>query len=399
MSIINQNTIKKEMAINVGPQHPSTHGVLRLMLTLEGEIIRNTQPVIGYLHRGMEKLAETRSYFQYLPMVDRVDYLSGFFNQASFCYAVESLAGLKVPARAEYIRLITMEFNRISSHLLWMASFLLDLGATSPLFYTFREREEILLLFEQLTGQRMMYNYYTFGGVKREFPEGWIGKAFELCKKMPALFDEYEAIITKNPIFLARTKDIGVLSPEKGINFGITGPNIRASGIEFDLRKSNPYSVYGQIDFQSSIAQTGDSYDRYIVRIAEMRESVKIIEQALTKIPGGTPEKLKVKKTNCNCKNEDCEYCGFNSQLIGRKINSAVFKVPPGQVLSAIESPRGIICCYVISDGTDRPYRVKWRTPSFSSVQMLPELIKDCMYSDLMPIFGSLDVVLPEVDR
>ncbi len=399
MSKLKENIIQKDMLINVGPQHPSTHGVLRLVLTLEGEIIRDTKPVIGYLHRGKEKLAESRSYFQYLPMVDRVDYLASFFYQAALCYAVESIAGIKVPKRAEYIRLVTMELNRIASHLLWLGTFLLDLGATSPLFYTFREREDILKLLEELTGQRMMYNYYTFGGVKKEIPEGWAAKVLEFCKKLPGFIDEYEAIITKNPIFLERTKGIGIMPPELGLDYGITGPNIRASGVNFDLRKSNPYSVYGEIEFKTCTAETGDSYDRYMVRIGELRESVKIIEKALARLPGGIPEKLRVKRVNCDCKKQECEYCGFDTQLIGKKINPAVFKPPEGEATAAIEVPRGIACCYVVSDGTSKPYRVKWRTPSFSSVQVLPELIKDRPFSDLMPIFGSLDVVLPEVDR
>jgi len=399
MSKLKENIIQKDMLINVGPQHPSTHGVLRLIINLEGEIIRDTKPVIGYLHRGKEKLAESRSYTQYLPMVDRVDYLSGFFYQAAFCYAVESITGLKVPRRAEYIRLITMELNRIASHLLWLGSFLLDLGATSPLFYVFREREDILKLLEELTGQRMMYNYYTFGGVKKEIPEGWIAKVLGLCKGMPKYFDEYEAIITKNPILLERTKGIGVMTPELGVDYAVTGPNIRASGVNYDLRKSNMYSVYSEIDFNTCLEESGDSYDRYVVRIAEMRESVKIIEKALAQLPGGIPEKLRVKRVNCGCKKEECQYCGFDTQLTGKKINPAVFKPPVGESVVSIEAPRGIATCYVVSDGTNKPYRVKWRTPSYSSVQILPELIKNRPYSDLMPIFGSLDVVLPEVDR
>lgn len=394
-----ESAVKKEMIVNVGPQHPSTHGVLRLIMTLEGEIIKETKPVIGYLHRGKEKLAESRTYFQYLPMVDRVDYLSSFFCAAAFCYAVESIAEIKVPKRAEYIRLITMEFNRISSHLLWLGSFLLDLGATSPLFYVFREREYIVKLFEELTGQRMMYNFYTFGGVKKDFPEGWMTKALNLCKTMPKMIDEYEAIITKNPIFLERTKNIGVLTPKLGADYGITGANIRASGVNLDLRKTNPYSVYDEIDFNVCTAKNGDSYDRYMVRIGEMRESLKIIEQALKQIPGGTPEKLKVKKVNCGCSDENCEFCGFDSQLAAKKLNPVVFKPPVGEAVGMVEAPRGVMTSYVISDGTNKPYRVKWRTPSFSSVQVLPELIKRKYYSDLMPIFGSLDVVLPEVDR
>ena len=389
----------KKMIINVGPQHPSTHGVLRLIMTLDGELIKNTEPVIGYLHRGMEKIAESRTYFQYLPMVDRIDYLSSFFNLESYCLAVESLAGLKVPKRAEYIRVITMEFNRITSHLLWLASFLLDLGATSPLFYAFREREDIYKLFEELTGARMMYNYYTFGGVKAELPSGWIKKAQDLCKSMPKYFDEYEAIITKNPIVLERTKNIGILTPQMAFDYGITGPNLRASGIKLDLRKTNPYSVYNEFDFNICTAENGDTYDRYIVRIAEMRESLKIIEQALENIPGGTPEKHKVKQVNCGCNKEECSFCGFDTRLVGKKVNAVVFKPPIGEATSMIESSRGITTCYISSDGTTKPSRIKWRTPSFSSVHVLPELLKDRNYPDLMPIFGSLDVVLPEVDR
>jgi NADH dehydrogenase I D subunit len=389
----------QELKINVGPQHPSTHGVLRLIMSLDGEIIKEIEPVIGYLHRGMEKIAESRTYHQYLPMVDRVDYLSSFFNLESFCLAVESIAELKVPRRAEYIRVITMEFNRISSHLMWLASFLLDLGATSPLFYAFRERESIVKLFEDLTGARMMYNYYCFGGVKKDFPSGWIKTAQELCKKLPSYFDEYEAIITKNPIFLNRTKGVGILSREMALDFGITGPNARASGIELDLRKSNPYSIYGELDFNICTSQNCDSYDRYMVRIAEMRESVKIIEQALEKIPGGTPEKLFVKRTNCGCNDDMCSVCGFDTKLSGKKIIPITFKPQAGEACSMVESPRGITSCYVISDGTTNPYRVKWRTPSFSNVQILPELMKGKTFADLMAIFGSLDVVLPEVDR
>lgn len=391
--------IQKDMLINVGPQHPSTHGVLRLLITLEGEIIKDTKPVIGYLHRGKEKLAESRTYTQYSPMVDRVDYLAGFFYQAAYCYAVESIAGLQVPRRAEYIRLITMEFNRISSHLLWLGSFLLDLGATSPLFYVFREREKIINLFEELTGQRMMYNFYTFGGVKKDFPEGWISKALKLCKEMPKFFDEYEAIITNNPIVLERTQGVGVMTTELGLDYGITGANIRASGVNMDLRKSNPYSVYSEIKFDTCLKQEGDSHARYVARIDEMRESVRIIERALAQLPGGIPEKLKVKRVNCGCGKDECEFCGFDTQLVGKKVNPIVFKPPVGEAVAMVEAPRGIATCYVISDGTNKPYRVKWRTPSFSSVQILPELIRGKNYSDLMPIFGSFDVVLPEVDR
>lgn len=389
----------EELKINIGPQHPSTHGVLRLVTNLNGEIIQNIEPVIGYLHRGMEKLAESRNYQQYLPMVDRVDYLSSFFNLASFCYSVEALNDIKVPKRAEYIRLITMEMNRITSHLLWLGTFLLDLGATSPLFYCFREREAIVKLFEELSGQRMMYNYYCFGGVKKDLPEGWLSKARELVESLPEKFDEYEAIITKNPIFIERTKGIGVLSVDKALDYGITGANLRASGVAYDVRKDNPYSMYDEIDFEIPIKQEGDSYARYQVRMLEMRESVNIILQAIEKIPGGASEKLKVKRINCGCNEPSCEFCGDNTKLYFKKINPLSLKIPSGETISYVESSRGLTTCYVKSNGTNKPDRVKWRTPSFSATQVLPELVSGCPYSDLMAVLGSLDIVLPEVDR
>lgn len=389
----------EELKINIGPQHPSTHGVLRLVANLDGEIIKNIEPVIGYLHRGMEKLAESRNYQQYLPMVDRVDYLSSFFNLASFCYSVESLAGIKVPRRAEYIRLITMEMNRISSHLLWLGTFLLDLGATSPLFYCFREREAIVKLFEELSGQRMMYNYYCFGGVRKDLPEGWLGKLRDLLEDLPYKFDEYESIITKNPIFLERTIGIGVLTSEMALDYGITGANLRASGVAYDARKQNPYSVYDEIEFNVPTMQDGDCYARYQVRLLEMRESVKIVLQAIEQIPGGAGEKLKVKRTNCGCNEAICEFCGEDSKLFYKKVNPLTLKIPANEATSYVESSRGLSTCYVKSNGTNKPERVKWRTPSFSATQLLPELVKGRPYSDLMAVLGSLDIVLPEVDR
>ncbi len=392
-------TLAKQMKINVGPQHPGTHGVLRLIIELEGEVIKNLEPVIGYLHRGIEKLAESRTYYQYLTMVDRVDYLSSFFNLASFCYAVESIAKIKVPRRAEYIRVITMELNRISSHLLWLGTFLLDLGATSPLFYTFRDREKLLGLFEELAGARLLYNFYSFGGVKQDFPPNWLNKVKKLCDELPVLFNEYEAIITKNPIFLERTKGIGILTKKVALDYGITGPNLRASGVETDLRKEPGYSVYNEFSFDVCTRQNGDCYDRYLIRLDEMRQSIDIVLQAIEKLPGGTPDKLLIKRPNCGCSEENCKYCGFDTLLTEKKINLVNFKPPKGEATSLIEAPRGITSCYVVSDGTKNPYRVRWRTPSFSNVQVLPELAKGSLYSDLMAIFGSLDVVLPEVDR
>lgn len=365
---------RQTMKINIGPQHPSTHGVLRLVLELEGEVIKSCEPVIGYLHRGMEKQAENRTYLQYLPMVDRIDYLSGCFNSYAYCNAVEILANIETSERTKYIRVLTMEMNRLASHLLWLGTYLLDMGATSPLFYTFRDREEILSLFEELTGQRMMYNYYTFGGVRHDIDEAWLNKVLAYTKKMPRKIQDYEDIITNNPIFATRTKNIGIISHHMASEYSTTGPNLRASGIGFDLRKTPSYLIYDKLEFSVITAKNGDSFDRYIVRIEEMRECLKIIEQCV-------------------------DWLKSNSQDVISTVKPTVLKVPEGEVISDVEAPRGICSCYVKSDGSNKPYRVKWRTGSFYSVQILPKLLENLFYPDLMAIFGSLDVILPEVDR
>lgn len=367
----NQSLTK--LKINIGPQHPATHGVLRLVLELEGEVIKSCEPVIGYLHRGMEKQAEIRTYLQYLPMVDRIDYLSGFFNSYAYCNAVENLAKIEISERTNYIRVLTMEMNRLASHLLWLGTYLLDLGAASPLFYTFRDREEILSLFEELTGQRMMYNYYTFGGIRHDVSTDWLEKVLTMVKKMPRKIQDYEDIITNNPIFVARTKDLGVISKNAVSQYSITGPNARACGIDLDLRKSID-SKYKNLDFNVITTQNGDTFDRYKVRIEEMRECLKIISQCV-------------------------DWLKSNQGEVLSKIKPAVLKVPEGEFISNVEAPRGICSCYIKSDGTGNPYRVKWRTGSFYAVQILPKLLENSYYPDLMAIFGSLDVILPEVDR
>jgi NADH-quinone oxidoreductase subunit D len=364
------NQALTKMKINIGPQHPSTHGVLRLVMELEGEIIKSCEPVIGYLHRGLEKQAESRTYLQYLPMVDRIDYLSGFFNSYAFCDAVENLAQIEIPQRVEYIRVLTMEMNRLASHLLWLGTYLLDMGATSPLFYTFRDREEILTLFEELTGQRLMYNYYTFGGVRHDIPNDWLNKVLDYVKRMPRKIQDYEDIITNNPIFVTRTQNIGVISKVAASQYSITGPNLRACGIDLDLRKLK----YNDLDFNVIIAQNGDSLDRYKVRIEEMRECLKLISQCTQWLLKNTGEVIS-------------------------SVKAANLKVSEGEYISNVEAPRGICSCYVKSDGSGKPYRVKWRTGSYYSVQILPKLLEESFYPDLMAIFGSLDVILPEVDR
>ncbi len=365
---------KELLKINVGIQHPSTHGVLRLITELDGETVKSVEPVIGYLHRGLEKAAESRSYLQYLPMVDRVDYLSGFFCSEAFCSAVETLADIEVPNRAKYIRCLLMELNRIASHLVWLGAYLMDLGASSPIFYAFREREMILRIFENLTGQRMMYNFHVFGGVKRDLSAEILDEIENFLEIFPKKIQEYENILTDNPIFLSRTKGVGILTKNSALNYSITGANLRSTGLNTDFRKQKPYLVYDKLDFEVPTETAGDCYARYLVRIAEMKQSQRIAAQCV-------------------------DYLKNNSgEFKNSSVNSFVIK-PSGEASSFIEAPRGLMVCTVTATGEDKPYRVKWRTGSFYSVQILPMLLKDRNFADIMAIFGSLDVILSEVDR
>ncbi|MEB3287992.1 MAG: NADH-quinone oxidoreductase subunit D [Vampirovibrionales bacterium] len=404
-----QGLSTNDLVVNIGPQHPSTHGVLRLITTLNGEVVKDMEPVIGYLHRSKEKMGETRSYFQYQPTIDRVEYLSSFYDHYAYVTAIEKISNLIVPRRVEYIRMITMELNRITSHLLWFGTFLMDLGATSPLFYAFREREAIIKLFEDVTGARMMYNYYRFGGVNADLPVGWINQCLKVVNDLPKAFDEYEAIVTQNPIVLDRTIGVGKLTKEDCLKYGVTGPTLRSTGVSLDLRKTNPYSVYSEVDFDVPLGTHGDVYDRYMIRVQEMRESVKIIQQALKQIPGGDTANVAQKEKEIAEATRLAKEQGLDPTNIpkmdpdwliqGQKVNLMVFKPAAGEAMSLLESPRGFLGCYLISDGSPKALRVKWRGASFSNLSILPHLMIGNMYPDLMPIFGSLDVILPEVDR
>ncbi len=363
------------MQINIGPQHPSTHGVLRMVVELNGETILNITPVLGYLHRGMEKMAESRSYLQYLPIVDRIDYLAGFFCSQAYLSAIENLLDIDIPIKAKYIRTLTMEVNRLCSHLLWLGCYMMDLGATSPLFYTFIEREKLFDILEALTGSRMMYNYYTFGGVKRDIPIELLKRLEEITNNFPKAIKEYENIITNNPIFLTRTQNIGILSKKIATEFSITGANLRASGGYKDLRKDKPYLIYNELNFDVPTHTKGDCHARYSVRIKEMEESNKIIKQCL-----------------------DWLFKNIENTDIKEKINPNAIK-PSGTAIGEVESARGLLQCVVTADGTNKPYRIKWRTPSFYSVQLINEISKNHLIADLMAIFGSLDIIMPEVDR
>lgn len=358
------------LKLNLGPQHPSTHGVLRLLLELEGEKIISCEPDVGYLHRGMEKMAEKMSYIQYLPLVDRIDYLAGFFYSELLCRTVEKALDVELPDKVRAIRVMLLELNRISSHLLWVGAFLMDLGAVSPFFYAFREREMILRYFERLTGQRMMYNYFVFGGVRKDIE--YLDEVEEILSILPEKLDDYEKIITENPIFLTRTQNKGILEPETAFNYAITGVNLRASGVDYDYR--NQDYLYRGFDFRTIVLDGKDSWSRYKARIVEMRESINIVHQALV-------------------------YLKQAEKLEQKLINPLTLKLPEGEYWQEIEAPRGLACCYIKSTGEEKPYRLKWRTPSYYSVNLLREFLVGTYLNDAIAIAGSLDIILPEVDK
>lgn len=359
-----------KLKLNLGPQHPSTHGVLRLILELEGEKIISCEPDIGYLHRGMEKMAEKLSYIQYLPLVDRIDYLAGFFYSELMCRTVEKALDITLEDRVRAIRVMMLELNRIASHLLWVGAFLMDLGATSPFFYAFRERELILKYFEKVTGQRMMNNYFVFGGVRHDVFD--LEDIENILKTLDKKIPDYEKIITKNPIFLQRTKGKGILSPETALNGSITGVNLRASGIDLDFRKKD--NLYCGFYFEPVILDGADSWSRYKARILEIIESSNIVRQAL-------------------------DYLKKGNKLEQSLVNPQNLKLPKGEFYSEIEAPRGLASLYINSTEEKTPYRLKWRTPSFYSVNLLRKILVEEYLNDAIAIAGSLDIILPEVDK
>jgi NADH-quinone oxidoreductase subunit D len=358
--------------LNLGPQHPSTHGVLRIVLEMDGEYIVNSDPVIGYGHRAQEKMGELKTYQQFLPNMGRVDYLHALAYNQCWCMAVEKLTGLVVPERAEFIRVITSELNRISSHLLWFGAYLMDLGAFTPFLYCFDDREQILDLLDRLTGSRLTYCFYRFGGVPADIDDTFIAGCREFVKRLRSRWDDYDNLVTKNVIFINRTRDVGILTPELAVKYGVTGPTLRGSGVAYDIRRSEPFSVYPQFDFEIPIGERGDVYDRYIVRLREMEQSLRIIEQALDKLPAGPIMAEKVPKR---------------------------LKPAEGEVYQAVETARGEFGIYLVSKGDVKPYRVKLRVPSYSNLSVLAELIKDTMVADAVAILGSIDLVIPEIDR
>lgn len=391
------STKPDSMIVSMGPHHPSMHGVLRLIVTLDGENVVDCEPILGYLHRGMEKIAENRSILQYLPYVTRWDYLATMFTEAITVNAPEKLANIQVPKRASYIRMIMLELSRIASHLLWLGPFMADIGAQTPFFYILREREMIYDLFEAATGMRMMHNYFRVGGVAVDLPYGWIDKCLSFCDFFLPKIDEYERLITNNPIFLARVEGVGIIQREEAINWGLSGPMLRGSGIQWDLRKVDHYECYHELDWQVEWQTGGDCLARYLVRMGEMRESIKIIQQALKSIPGGPYENLEARRMGLVNQN-DSKWNDFEYQFISKK-PSPTFKLPKQEHYVRVEAPKGELGVFLIGDDSIFPWRWKIRPPGFINLQILPQILKGMKLADIMTILGSIDIIMGEVDR
>ncbi len=384
------------MVLNMGPQHPSTHGVLRLMLELDGETIINCVPDIGYLHTGIEKSMESQRYEQAIVMTDRMDYLNPMGNNLAYCLAIEKLADLDVPPRAQYLRVLLTELTRINSHLVWLGTHALDIGAMSMFLYCFREREVILDIFEMVSGQRMMSTYFRPGGIWRDVPEEFDPAVRDFLDYFPPRIDDYEKLLTENPLWLDRTQGIGFLSAEDAIKLGCTGPTLRGSGVNWDIRKAIPYSGYENFEFDVPLGQHGDVYDRYLIRIEEMRQSLRIVRQAIDNLPDGP-----VRSNNRKYVPPPRSELGKSMEAVIHhfKLWTEGFRPPEGEVYVRVESPRGELGCYLVSDGSPKPWRVHFRTPSFIHLSMLPHLAKGHLIADLVGIIGTIDIVLGDADR
>jgi len=385
------------MVLNMGPQHPSTHGVLRVVLELNGEIVLKARPVIGYLHTGIEKNMEAKTYSQAITMTDRIDYLAPLSNNLCYCLAVEKILGIEIPKRAQYIRVLLTEMTRIASHLVWLGTHAIDLGAMSVFLYTFREREEIMKIFEYVSGQRMMTSYFRIGGIALEPPPNWLDRIRRVIDALPAHIDEYEGLLTNNRIWLGRTKGVGIISAEDAIAMGASGPMLRGSGVPYDVRKAFPYSSYEEFDFDIQTQTAGDCFARYQVRVAEIRESIKIVRQAMEKVPAEGP--IKATAPGIIAPSREEMKSSIEGLIYHFKIYTEGFAPPPGEVYQAIESPRGELGFFVSSDGSAHPYRVKVRAPSFINLQTLPKLCEGRLIADVVACIGTTDIVLGEVDR
>lgn len=385
------------MAINIGPSHPTTHGVLRLMMELDGDVIKRCEPVIGYLHRGDEKLAESMTYNQFVPYTDRLDYLAPLANNVAYAMAVEKLAGLEVPERCESIRVLCCELARISSHLLGMGVYGMDAGAWTVFMYTFTEREKLYTLFEELTGARFTTSYTRIGGVARDIPEGWLGRVLEFCDGVLPVVDQVDTLLTRNRIFMDRTEGIGVITKEDALSYGMTGPNLRASGVDLDLRKDKPYLGYEKYDFEVPVGTKGDCYDRFMVRGEEIRQSVAIVRQVIDQFPEGRHYAEEAKKIFAPPK---AKILSSMEELIQNfMIVTEGPQIPAGEVYFESENPKGALGFFVVSKGGGVPYRLKIRGPSFCNLSILDKMIPGHYLADITVILGSLDFVLGECDR
>jgi NADH-quinone oxidoreductase subunit D len=384
------------MIINMGPQHPSTHGVLRLMLELEGETVLRSKPIIGYLHTGMEKTAETLTYLQGCTNVTRMDYASSLFSELAFSLATEQLLGVEVPPRATWIRMLMTELNRMSSHLLFLATNGMDIGAVSMMLYGWREREEVLRFFEQVTGLRMNHNYIRAGGVAADLPEGWEAEVARLIELITPRLDEYDTLMTGQPIWRERLQGVGVITTDEAMALGATGPILRSTGHAWDLRREMPYLAYDEVEFDVVVGSYGDCFDRYAVRLNEIRESMRIITQIVDKMPSGD-YRVQDRKVTPPPRARIDE--SMEALIHHFKIFTEGFHVPPGETYAAVESPRGELGCYIVSDGTSKPYRMHIRGPSFVNLQTLPHMMQGGLLADGVAIISSVDPIMGEVDR
>jgi len=390
------STQTRTMLLNMGPHHPATHGVLRLELELEGETVLRAQPHVGYLHRGFEKMAEYKTAQQIIPLTDRLDYAAASVNNLGFCLTVEKLLGIEVPKRAQYLRVIMAELSRIMGHQLWLGTHALDIGAMTPIFYAFADRELAMDITEEASGYRLTPSYLRIGGVSQDITSEFVRKVREYVQKMPKAIDGYHQLLTENPIWMKRTKGIGVIDADTALNYGLTGPSLRGSGVAYDVRKSVPYSSYSDFDFQIPIGEDGDSYDRYLVRMEEFTQSVRIIEQAIENLPSGS-----IMADNPWTTSPDLEAVSQNvDDLIRRfKISCQGFALPRGETYHAVEGAKGELGFYLVGNGDTHPYRLKIRSPCYYLVSALPYLIEGHMIADVITLIGSIDIVLGEVDR
>jgi NADH-quinone oxidoreductase subunit D len=387
---------EERVILSMGPQHPSTHGVLRVVLELDGETVVRAMYDIGYLHTGFEKSFEDKTYSQGITLTDRMDYLSPLSNNLGFCLAVEKLLDIEIPPRAQWIRVLLTELTRIQSHLVWLGTHAIDLGAMSVLLYCFRERETILHIFEMVSGQRMMTSYFRIGGLALEPPLGWLKYVEKFVKAFPARLEEYEDLLTKNPIWLKRTVGIGALTADEAIAWGLSGPSLRGSGVDYDIRKKEPYSSYEKFDFKVPTRPEGDVYARYLVRLEEMRQSLRIVQQAMDGIPEGP---IKANAPHIVLPDRESMKTSIEALIYHFKIVTEGFHPPVGEVYQAVEAPRGELGFYMVSDGSPKPFRCHVRAPSFANLQALPKMIEGRLIADVVACIGTIDIVLGEVDR